>query len=184
MYVSLIDKDNLSEPLRELADSGKPGVGDFLVQTLGHSPEHAEKFFPFYYGIWFGSTLEPRLRELARLAIAETTNCPLCAAARMEDGTADGLTEVDIEHLRDPDYPAYTPKERAAIRFAHMFGEDHDSIGEAEFLALHEHMNEREIVELGMLCSQWLGFGRFVKVFDLVDLSCPIVRPDAVAAAA
>jgi AhpD family alkylhydroperoxidase len=184
MYVSPVDKSDLSVALRELADSGALGTSDTLVQVMAHAGQHAERFFPFYYGLWFGTTLEPRLRELARLAIADTTHCPLCATARMPDATEDGLTEVDIEHLRDLDYPGFSPRERAAIRYALLFGEDHDAIGEAEFVALHEHMSEQEIVELAMLCAQWLGFGRLVKVFDLVDLACPIVRPHSAAAAA
>jgi AhpD family alkylhydroperoxidase len=182
MYISLPDRNDLPEGLRALVESLPDPSGDKSIRALAHSPEHAEKYFDFYLGLWSGTVLRPRLREAVRIAIAETTHCPICAAYRRPDGTADGLTEEDIEHLRDPDYPGFSPKDRAAIRFAHMFGEDHDSIGEDEFVALHEHMSEQEIIELAMLCAQWLGFGRMVKALDLIDQACPIVRPAETAA--
>lgn len=183
MHISLVDKEDLSPQLREWAESGRPGVGDFFIQALANAPEHAERFIPFYYKLWFGTKLEPRVVELVRLAVARSTECPVCRAARMPDAAADGLTEVDIDHVTDPDYPGFSARESAAVRYAYMFADDHLSIGEAEFAALHEHFTEEELAELAMLCAVWLGFSRMVAVFDMVE-ACPLDLQEAIAAAA
>ncbi len=44
-----------------------------------------------------------------------------------------------------------------------------------QVLDLRQHFSDEEIVELGMLCAQFVGFGRLVKVLGMeLGMVCPI----------
>ena len=175
MFVSLAGEQELSPTLRILAESGRPGVDATFIRALAHT-QAADRFFPFYYDLWFGNQLGPRLSELVRLAIANTTGCPLCLAGRIPEATAAGVTEDDIAQVTTAASGPFSERERAALRYAHQFGSDHHAIGREEFEALHAQFSDEEIAELAMLCALWLGFGRLVKVFELVDPVCVIAN--------
>jgi alkylhydroperoxidase family enzyme len=72
-----------------------------------------------------------------------------------------GLTEEKISALDDPASPLFTPRERAALRFAHLMAHDHRAIDDAVWSALEQHFNPAEIVELGVHVALCVGLGRF-----------------------
>jgi alkylhydroperoxidase family enzyme len=62
-----------------------------------------------------------------------------------------------------------TPAEKAAIRFGEAMATDHLRIDEAMYAALREHFTEPEIVELGMTCAFFVGFGRLAATLHMVE---------------
>lgn len=170
MYVQPVEPDDLSPGLREFWDSASDG-GKRFIQAVANAPEHAERLFPYYINMRFGTKLGIRLCELLRLAIAQTTQCPNCLAGRV---AAAGLSEDVIAAIptRGPD--TFEPRELAVMDFALKFGADHFSITESDFETLYRYFNQEEVVEIGMLCAQFLGFGRMAMVFGLETLACPI----------
>jgi alkylhydroperoxidase family enzyme len=94
---------------------------------------------------------------------------------------AAGLTEEHVAHIPDPEHTDLSPREQAAVRFAYQFASDHTSISPEQVQALREHFTDEEIVELGMLCAQFVGFGRLVKVFGMeMGMTCPLPTPSSV----
>lgn len=170
MYVRPVEPDDLSPQLRRFWDEASDG-GKRFIQAVANAPEHAERLFPYYVTMRFGTKLGIRLCELLRLAIAQTTQCPNCLAGRVP---AAGLSEELIAAIpgRGPD--TFTDRELAVMDFGFKFGADHFSIGEDDFHRLYEHFDQEEVVEIGMLCAQFLGFGRMAMVFGLETLACPI----------
>ena len=83
-----------------------------------------------------------------------------------------GLTEEKIAGLDEPSNE-FSDRERAAIDFAERLATDHHSIDEAYFDTLREHFSEPEILELGMMAGQYIGFGRLLAVLDLTPKFCP-----------
>jgi alkylhydroperoxidase family enzyme len=103
--------------------------------------------------------------------------------ARHPAAVAAGLTEDHVAHLAEPEVTDLSLREQAAVRFAYQFATDHESISPEQVLALSDHFSYQEIVELGMLCAQFVGFGRLVKVLGMeMGMTCPL--PAAVVAAA
>lgn len=95
--------------------------------------------------------------------------------ARHPAAVAAGLTEDHVAHLADPSVTDLSPREQAAVRFAYQFASDHESITPEQVLALGDHFSNEEIVELGMLCAQFVGFGRLVKVLGMeMGMTCPL----------
>ena len=78
-----------------------------------------------------------------------------------------GLTEVKIAALDDLASDLFTPRERAALRFADLMATDHRKIDDAVFVELRRHFTEAEIVELGVSTALFIGLGRFNSILGI-----------------
>ena len=87
-----------------------------------------------------------------------------------------GLTEAKIGEL-DGDGDGLTPRERVAVEFAELMATNHQAVDEALFARLGEHFDDPQILELGMMIGQYIGFGRLLQVLDLEPKSCPVEEP-------
>lgn len=79
-----------------------------------------------------------------------------------------GLTEEKIARLDDDD-AEFTPRETMALRYAEMLATDHQSIDDFFFEKLKREFDEAEIIELGMMIGQYIGFGRLLQSLDLAS---------------
>lgn len=84
-----------------------------------------------------------------------------------------GLTEDKIADL-DGDGASFTPREALAVAFAEALATNHHNIDDAFFDRLREVFSEPEILELGMMAGQYIGFGRLLMVLDLTPKFCPV----------
>lgn len=180
MLVETVEHKDLSPYLREIADDLYPKVDPAFMPhfqkymgLLGNIPKHCETFFPYYFSIWFDNKLGPRITELARLAIAQGTQCQLCLAVRYTPE----VSETDISAIPGVDAKTLNAKERAVVRFAAAFGNNHHAITEEHFTELKKHFTDEQITELLMWSAMALGLGRILKVTQLVDASCPLPEP-------
>jgi alkylhydroperoxidase family enzyme len=71
-----------------------------------------------------------------------------------------GLTEEKIAALDSMKPEVFTPRERAAIRFAELMAVDHRNVDDAFFDELRRHFTDAEVVELGVSIALNLGLGR------------------------
>ena len=87
-----------------------------------------------------------------------------------------GLTEEKIAQLDNyEDSPAFTPREKSAIRYAEKLAIDYDSMDNDEFfVGLQQHFSDAEIVELGIVIGFDIAFGRLTRVFDADPRVCEI----------
>ena len=69
--------------------------------------------------------------------------------------------------LTTGDEGVFTLRETVALRFATLMAQDHHALDDAIFHALRGHFTEPEIIELGMVTAQCLGFGRLLAALDL-----------------
>jgi len=116
------------------------------------------------------SRLSQRLVELVRLRIAFHNQCRSCMARRTEAALADGLTEDLVCQLAAPEESRdLDARDRAALHYADLMATRHLDIGDATFERLRAHFSEGEIVELGVHCAVFVGFGRLSMSWDLVD---------------
>ncbi|MFK7913032.1 MAG: carboxymuconolactone decarboxylase family protein [Pseudomonadales bacterium] len=83
-----------------------------------------------------------------------------------------GLTEEKISALDAPD-GVFSDRERAALNYAEKLAVDHHAIDDGYFDDLRVVFNDAEILELGMMIGQYIGFGRLLKVLDLEPKFCP-----------
>ena len=83
-----------------------------------------------------------------------------------------GLTEEKIAEL-DAETNTYTPRETLALEYAEKLAVDHHNIDDDFFERLHAVFSDAEVLELGMMIGQYIGFGRLLKVLDLEPKFCP-----------
>lgn len=83
-----------------------------------------------------------------------------------------GLTEEKISQL-DGDGAGLSPREALAVTFAERLAVDHQNIDDEFFDTLRGCFSEPEILELGMMAGQYIGFGRLLMVLDLTPKFCP-----------
>jgi alkylhydroperoxidase family enzyme len=83
-----------------------------------------------------------------------------------------GLTEEKISEL-DGQGASFSPREALAVEFAERLATDHHNIDDDFFDRLREQFSEPEILELGMMAGQYIGFGRLLMVLDLTPKYCP-----------
>ena len=180
--VTALDASALSAGMREQSEvalrAGRPGLAEF-VRVMAHAEPLFEAYNTAYLASRMDNHLGARVTELVRLAIANTTGCRVCLAGRHPAAVADGMDEALVASIpllmTDPELAQapFTPAERAAVRFALKFGTDHLSVGDDETTALREHFDDRQIVELALLCTLSL-MGRFSAMLGLDDASCPV----------
>ena len=84
-----------------------------------------------------------------------------------------GLTEAKIEQL-DSTSNEFSSRERLALEYAERMATDHANINNDFFDLLHQEFSDAEIIELGMMIGQYIGFGRLLKVLDLEPEFCEI----------
>ncbi len=61
-----------------------------------------------------------------------------------------------------------------AFRLAEKLAYDHKAIDDAFFDELKKLFTDPEIIELGMMIGQYIGFGRFVSALDFEKKECAL----------
>jgi len=119
------------------------------------------------------SQLPVRVREAARMRIAQLNDCPVCLAFRADSVLDQGVTEDFYQHI-GADHGAnggYDAAERLAMDYAERFALDHQNIDDAFFAQLHEQFDDAEILDLTICLAAFLGLGRMLRVLGIEDTS-------------
>ncbi|MFZ9394574.1 MAG: carboxymuconolactone decarboxylase family protein [Erythrobacter sp.] len=141
-----------------------------LTRFFAHCPEQALGLMQFAGALKLNRDLPERLVELVRLRIAFFNQCRSCMAIRYSDALADGLDEGLVCSLERPqEAENLTAAEKAAIRYGELMATDHLAVDEAVYDELRRHFSEAQIVELGMTCAFFIGFGRLAATWKMVE---------------
>jgi alkylhydroperoxidase family enzyme len=88
---------------------------------------------------------------------------------------AQGLTEGKIGQLASYKTEAsFSERERVAVEYAELMALDHTSIDDEFFRRLRAEFDDAQIVELTMAIGQYIGFGRFLHVLEVVRPVCDL----------
>jgi len=175
--VTLADPKTLPPFLRAMHDDAKPEDWGtkHTARAFASHPELLKSYLGFYLPMHKNlgvGMLEPRLKELVRLRIATLNGCATCRSARLDPehvSEREAATGVDA-----PDGQEFSPRERAALRFADRLALDHHAIDDVAIREMRLHFTEPELLELMMMTGQYIGFGRVAAVLRLEETACPI----------
>lgn len=159
------------DELRTLMQAdGATDVERSMGGVMAHAPALAKALMVFGGKFWTQHTLPRRLLELLRLRVAFHNQCRTCMAIRYQSAVDDGLTENMVCSLEKPlEAPDLSDAEKAAIQYADLSATNHFAINDETFANLRRHFTEAEIVELGMFIAYFIGFGRLLAAWDLVE---------------
>jgi AhpD family alkylhydroperoxidase len=134
------------------------------------SPELGAALANFSHAVYTKGRLPLRVREAARIAIANDNECVVCMNTRDSEGAAAGIDEEFYSHAAEwRTWPGYSAAERAAAEFAHRFAINHTELrDDEEFWAqCSEHFSEELLTDLALSCAMWLGMGRVLRTLDI-----------------
>lgn len=169
--ISKMDPEKWDDRIRSLIKPDElTDLEKGLTRFFAHCPEQALGLMAFAGSLKQNRQLPDRLVELVRLRIAFFNQCRSCMAIRYSDALADGLNEELVCSLESPqEADNLTNAEKIAIRYGELMATDHLSIKDDVYDELRTHFSESQIVELGMTCAFFIGFGRLAATWNMVE---------------
>ena len=129
----------LPEERRNARDAGN------LLGTLVHHPELTRAFLRFSVYLLSGSTLPPRIRELAILRVAHRRCCDYEWTHHVTLGKREGLSDADIAAIKSGDP---TDEFDRAILSAVDELEEKSNLSDQTWAVLGERLDERQRMDL------------------------------------
>jgi AhpD family alkylhydroperoxidase len=168
-----VPESELSEYFRELvAKDEAEGRDSALNGVMAHHADFFEDYFSFFYPAHERGLVDTRIKEIARLEIARLNDCQTCLNARYASATRQGLDERRIAQLDLPvQERELDERETLAIEFADRMAFDHQRIDQEFVDRLSQEFTPAEILELGMMIGQYIGFGRLLVALDIHEYS-------------
>ena len=164
-----VQLETLSDEMRAYFKSAS-ALDKMLFTPTAHAPELMNALHKFAAVLAERGTLSGRLVELVRLRIAFHNQCRSCMAMRYQSGLADGLTEDLVCSLERPEQsPDLTDAEKAAISYADVAATNHFAINDETFERLRRYFSGAGIEELGLYIGYFVGFGRMVAAWDMIE---------------
>ena len=175
--IPLVDAGELDPYLRTLHDGAAEGdwATQRVAQAFADQPRLLEDYLAFYYP-WHKEkgVISARLKELVRLHIATLNGCRTCASARLTpedvaESEALGALGTDTAGLQ-----TLSEEERIALDFAERMALDHHSITDEDVRRWRDTFGDAGFLELSMMTTQYIGFGRVLAILQLETVACPI----------
>lgn len=175
--VPLIEVESLDPYLRTLHEGAAETdwATQRVAQAFAEQPRLLEDYLTFYYP-WHKEkgVLSARLKELVRLHIATLNGCRTCASARLApeevaEGEALGALGTDKAGLE-----SLSEEERIALDFAERMALDHHSVTDEDVRRWRTTFGDAGFLELSMMTTQYIGFGRVLAILQLETVACPI----------
>ena len=168
-YIEDSEKTPHTAALIELAK--KTGAPDPRVVSIMTRSEVGTAWVECWNKVLYTGLLPHKLKEMCRIKISVAHQCGYCSTVRSNVARAEGLTEEMIDALNDyQNSKLFTPREKAALRYADLFKQGEHAIDKDEvYQDLSKHFSDEEIIELGMLCAQTDGVGKLVKSLNVIS---------------
>jgi alkylhydroperoxidase family enzyme len=112
------------------------------------------------------SILRVRVREAARIKIAQLNQCQVCLTFRADSVLEQGLTESFYASTE-----SHSTAELLAGEYAERFALDHLGIDDAFFDRLHACFSDEEILDLTICIAAFLALGRTLAVIGITETS-------------
>ncbi|MGE2720540.1 carboxymuconolactone decarboxylase family protein [Mycolicibacterium celeriflavum] len=138
--------DAVEQALSSMAPERRnPELAGNLLATMVRHPKLTRAFLRFNFHLLYGSTLPPRLRELAVLRVAHLTDCEYEWHHHVRMGREEGLTDEVIDGVQRGE--ALDELDRAVLRAADEL-QASANVSDATWAALSEHLEERQLMDL------------------------------------
>ena len=148
-----------------------PGEGGDAVQIWSLQPELGAATTHLVDAAYNKSILPVRVREAARMRIAQLNDCTVCLAFRADKVRAQGLDEDFYCAIGSTDESALSVQERLAVEYAERFAIDHTTIDDVFMGQMRDSFTDPEIFDLTICISAFLGLGRTLRVLGITETS-------------
>ena len=146
-----------------------PGEGGDAVQIWSLQPELGAAAIGLVDAAYNKSILPVRVREAARMRIAQLNDCAVCLAFRADKVRDQGLGEDFYRAVGSRADGPLDEQERLAVEYAERFAVDHTSIDDAFVEQLRASFTDQEIFDLTVCLSAFLGLGRTLRALGITE---------------
>jgi AhpD family alkylhydroperoxidase len=146
-----------------------PGEGGDAVQVWSLQPELGRAATRLVDAAYNKSILPVRVREAARIRIAQLNDCTVCLAFRADTVRAQGVGEDLYCSVGSPDDGSLSEQERLAVEYAERFAIDHTSIDDRFMERMRGCFSDAEIFDLTICLSAFLGLGRTLRALGITE---------------
>jgi alkylhydroperoxidase family enzyme len=138
------------------------------VQIWTLRPEMGSAVNHLIYAAYNKSILPVRVREAARIRIAQLNDCSVCLAFRADSVKAQGVPEEFYCHVGSHDALSdLSVPEKLAVEYAERFAMQHLGIDDEFMTRLREHFTDPEVLDLTICLAAFLGLGRMLRVIGI-----------------
>ena len=141
------------------------------MQIWSLQPELGAAATRFVHAAYNKSILPTRVREAARMRIAQLNDCTVCLAFRADTVKAQGLDEDFYSAVGSPDDASLSDQEQLAVEYAERFAINHTSIDDEFMERLRGLFTDPEILDLTICLSAFLGLGRTLRALGITETS-------------
>jgi alkylhydroperoxidase family enzyme len=167
--VTLVNKSDDPEVTaiyEKLADT-RLGIVN-IHRTIANSPTIFTRFVGLAHALRLNISFDPADRELAILRVLARHNGTYEIHHHSNMAAENGLSDKQIAAALAKGEPAdlFNERQRAVLRFAERFaaGEGVEAAESAEIL---KHLDNRQLVELGMVLTLYTGLAYFTAMLDV-----------------
>ena len=137
----------------------KAKKANHFLRTMANRPEVLKTFVPFYSAVAGPGSVERRIKELVYLTCSFTNQCAYCSAAHTASSGKAGISEAELQALRNGQDGSFSGAELAAIRYARELTRKADAPDTRD--ELFAHFNQEQIVELTLVAAMANFTNRF-----------------------
>lgn len=141
------------------------GAPDPLCASIYVRTEAGRNWLRGWNELLNGGILPVPLKKMCRVLISIKHFCGYCSTVRSRISQEQGLSEeklMAMEGFQKSD--SFDAREKSALRFATAFKQGDDAIDSDEvYDDLKINFSEEEIIELGLLCAEMDGVGKFAR---------------------
>lgn len=184
-----IEPDKLPEDIKPLWHWAHGRTGDAtFIEVMAHAPEILRWYIDDFYGGLFynkmkGTSLDVRTKEILRLRLSKQHGCRFCNKSNTFDALEAGITQKQIDGMRNPTRELFDDKDMAVIDLANEMelSNMHGQLTPSLYKRLRSHYSDAQICEMGMIAAVLTGMAKMIFVYDVVEREeyCPIVPAEA-----
>ena len=179
-----VPPESLPGPMADMWRKSMALRGDAtLFEAFGNHPELFAWYIDSFYGSFFRSgRVDRKLKELLRLRLSTLHGCKFCNQGNRLDALDAGITPAQVESIDNPDADVFSALEKATLRLAAevCLSQPEGVLDKSLYSELRKHLDDAQVMELGMVAGLLTGMAKFMFVFNLVERepACPLPHRD------
>jgi alkylhydroperoxidase family enzyme len=169
---------------QQVWDLGMERTGEAtIVEVMANHPELLSWYFDGFYAKLFynadpAMSVDVRTKELLRYKLSKQHGCLFCNRFNAVDAVQAGITQQQLDAILTPTPALFDEKDLVVIELAdQMKLQNMDGqLGPELYAKLRKFYNDRQIMEMGMICAVLTGMAKLIFTFDMVtrEEQCPI----------
>lgn len=131
-----------------------------FFRAMANRPEVLKSFVPLYGAVVGAGSVERRIKSMVYLVASFANQCAFCIASNLPGGRKSGLTEEQLDALRQENDGSFSEQERAAIRYARELTRT-ATVSDAARDELLRHFTSEQVVEITLVVAMSNFTNRF-----------------------